>query len=44
MGNNNSKRNPDEEKLSQSYELWINNQITDQQYFREVSRIKGKNY
>ncbi len=44
MVNSKAKEKLDEEELSQNYDLWMNKQITDAQYFREVNRIKNKIY
>lgn len=40
MVNNKLKEKLDEDELAQNYNLWINNKITDQQYFRAVNSIK----
>jgi hypothetical protein len=40
----NKKEKLDEEELSQNHDLWMNHKITDQQYFREINRIRSKIY
>lgn len=44
MVNNKIKEKLAEDELNQNYDNWMNKEISNEQYFREINRIKTKTY